>query len=262
MVGAAIGNDLAPSNADDSLDDADGYRSIFEYRSLLDMELQIGGDRTGAVAALTLVADPLQLVAEGGSIAIGPPVDVLRGETAGHGAGGEHCRLEANPLLVRPVDQLQRVSGRDAGVVERPQNLQRGEDAVGAVIAATPAHGVDVGGHDDRGGTHCPGAAPGDVAKVIDANAQPGLLHPAAKEIACGTIFRRKSEPGDAPVRGRSDLGELTQVLVQPFGVDAHVSSLAHPITLNVRVASLRRRPPSAVQTMVSSIRIPNWPGR
>src|SRR5215218_9330993 len=222
MVGAAIGNDLAPSNADDSLDDADGYRSIFEYRSLLDMELQVGGDRTGSVAALTLVADPLQLVAEGGSIAIGPPVDVLRGEAAGHGAGGEHRRLEANPLLVRPVDQLQGVPGRHANVIERAHDLQRGENAVGAVVAAAAAHGVDVGGHDDRGAALRPGAAAGDVAKVVDADVQPGLLHPAAKEIACGTILWRQSEPGDAPAGGCSDPGELPQVLVQPFGVDAH----------------------------------------
>src|SRR5829696_2666471 len=222
MVGAAIGNDLAPSNADDSLDDADGYRSIFEYRSLLDMELQVGGDRTGSVAALTLVADPLQLLAEGGPIAIGPPVDVFRGEPAGDGAGGEHRRLEPNPLLVRPVDQLQRAPSRHAGIVQGAHDLQRGEDAVGAIITTAAAHAVDVGGHDNRGAALRTRAAPGDIAEVVDTNAQPGLLHPAAEEIACSAIFWRQGEPSDAPAGGRSDLGELPQVLVQPFGIDAH----------------------------------------
>ena len=96
MIGAPIGDDLAPGDADDPFDDADGDGRILQHRTLLDVQLQVGGDRTGAVAALALVADPLQLVAEGGAIAIGPPVDVLRREAASHGAGGEHRRLEAN----------------------------------------------------------------------------------------------------------------------------------------------------------------------
>src|SRR5215204_4463048 len=153
------------------------------------MELQVRGDWTGAVLALAFVANAHQLVSERGPIAIGPSVDIVRCEAASNGAGGEHRRFEADPLLIRPVDELQWAAGRHAGIVERAHDLQGGEDTIGAVVATAAAHGVDVRGHHDRGAALPTGATPGHIAEVIDANVQPGLLQPAAKEIASSAIF-------------------------------------------------------------------------
>src|SRR5215211_4792400 len=154
------------------------------------MELQVRGDWTGAVLALAFVANAHQLVSERGSIAIGPSVDIVRCEAASYGAGGEHRRLKANPLLIRPVDELQWATGRHAGIVERAHDLQGGEDTIGAVVTAAAAYGVDVRGHYNRGAALPTGATPGHVAEIVDANLEPGLLHPATKEIASGAIFR------------------------------------------------------------------------
>ena len=64
----------------------------YQHRALLNVQLQIGGNGTGAVAAIAFVANVLQLTAEGDPITVGPPIDVLRGEAAGYGAGDTHGR--------------------------------------------------------------------------------------------------------------------------------------------------------------------------
>src|SRR5918998_2721586 len=139
MIGAPISDDLAPGDADNPFNDTDGDRRVLQNGTLLDVKLQVGGDRTGAVPSLTFVANTLQLIAERGSVAIGPSVDILRREAASHGTGGEHRRFETNPLLVRPVDELQWAAGHHAGIVERAHDLQGTEDTIGAVVATATA---------------------------------------------------------------------------------------------------------------------------
>ncbi len=300
MVGVAPHGHLRPGDADDALDDADRDTGVLQHGTLLDVQLQIGGDGAGAIAALALVADALQLVTEALAVAVGAAVDVVGGEAAGNGAGGEHGRLKANALFVRPVDQLQRLAGGHARVVQRAHHLQRRHHPIRAVVAAAAADGVDVGGHHHGGAALCAAPPTGHVAEVVDAHAQPGLLHPAAEQVARGTVLIRKRQPGHAPAGGGPNLGQLAQALVQAVGVDADgrreagggrregrwsESSLIavhdvllppsafrlppsafrlenYAITRSSRVASFRRRPPAAVQTTVSSMRMPNWPGK
>ena len=50
MIGAPIGDDLAPGDTDDPFDDTDGDCRILQHGALLDVQLQVGGDRTGAIS--------------------------------------------------------------------------------------------------------------------------------------------------------------------------------------------------------------------
>ena len=92
-------------------DDADVLALGLEDRPLLDVQFEQRVERAAAHRLRALEADPLQLVAEAealGVLAVIGPVELV---DAGEDAGGEHRRGEARPLLVGPVDHLDRDSG-------------------------------------------------------------------------------------------------------------------------------------------------------
>ena len=107
------------------------------------------------------VADAVQLVAEAGAVDAHDVEGLLEGHAPDEDQRAQHVGGEAGALLVgeegrRPAD------GRgDAGLLERLDDLEPGQHAEVAVVAAAGADGVDVGaGHDGRAVAHGPQRRP------------------------------------------------------------------------------------------------------
>src|SRR3990167_4684150 len=95
-------------------DDADVLALGFEDRALLDMQFEIGAELLLADRLLALEADALELVAEAGTLRVLAVVSPALFEDTGKDTRGEHGGGEARPLLVGPVDHLDRVFRPDA----------------------------------------------------------------------------------------------------------------------------------------------------
>ena len=115
---------------------------------------------------------------------------------------------------------------RTPGVVEGAHDLEPGEHAEGAVVAAAGADGVDVAaGHDrvERG----VGAGPGgdDVADAVDPDGEPEVPHPPDDQLAPAGVLVGEGEAAVAPVPGVAHRGEGVEVGQQPLPVDRRHAS-------------------------------------
>ena len=189
-----------------------GLPGRFEDRPLLDMRLEIGGDRAAAdrlgpakpirsssapsVTPVTLLSRP--------SPALGQIED------AGEHARADHRRREARALLVGPGDDLDRRLGLVAEIVQRAHHLEPGHHAVGAVELAAGRLGVEMAaGHDRRQARVAAGPAREDVADPVDRDGAAGLLAPADEEPPRLAVEIARREPAHPALRGRADLAPV-----------------------------------------------------
>ncbi len=162
--------DLVPALALGAGDDADRLARRFEDRPLLDMRLEIGGDRMAADRLGAGKADPFEFGAEGyaGEV-VGPGQTLGQIEDAGERARADHRRREARALLVGPGDDLDRRLGLVAEIVQGAHELEPGHHAIGAVELAAGRLGVEMAaGHDRRQARVAAGPAREDVADLVD----------------------------------------------------------------------------------------------
>ena len=144
--------DLVPALALGAGHHADRHARRFEDRPLLDMRLEIGGDRPAADRLGTGEADPRELGAEGDAGQIVRPRQTLGElEDAGEHPRADHRRRKARALLVGPGDDLDRRLGLVAEIVQGAHEFEPGHHAIGAVELAAGRLGVEMAaGHDRR----------------------------------------------------------------------------------------------------------------
>src|SRR5262249_27997872 len=137
----------------------------------------------------------------------------------GQGAAAGHAgRVDA--LLVVEADHLDLGGAGVAGLVQGAEDLEGGDDAVGAVQAAAGGGGVGggAGGGAGAGGAGEPGQ---EVAVGVGVRLEAGLAH-AAGEPAAGLLVRRRAgDAVDAAVGAAADAGQRGEVGEQPVRVDA-----------------------------------------
>ncbi len=123
-------------------------------------------------------------------------------------------------------------------------HLEPGEDAVGAVVAAARADGVDVRATHDGGEIAPPRAGVaglnGDhVADAVDADVEAQIPHPRRHQIAAGLVLVGQRQPG-APGRAGdgTHLGQLVEPPKQAGPVDAEglVQGRGHRVTVPSRL--------------------------
>ncbi len=106
---------------------------------------------------------------------------------------------------------------------DRFDHFEPGEDAEVAVVATAGADGVDVRpGHHRRDRRIEAGHRRDDVADAVGDDVEPELVHPAAHEVAAGSVLVGERQPGTAGrALDRADFAELHQPAQQPVDVDA-----------------------------------------
>src|SRR5438309_689603 len=110
---------------------------------------------------------------------------MFEGECATEDAGTHHDRNEAGTLLVGPDRDFDRRLGLDVSIIERPDDLERGEHTVVAVEPTAGRLGINVASGDHRWqASIASGAAHEDVADLVDRDAQSRSAAPADDEIS------------------------------------------------------------------------------
>src|SRR5262249_35799167 len=159
-------------------DDTDRESFLFQERTLLDVELEVGPERPGDARLGAEVADTLELVDQADAILVPRVVRVLQGDLACHDAAGDHRRLDARALLVGEDRQRHGVAGPDLRVVEAPDDLEAAENPQLTVVATTGRYRVHVGPHHDGWESRVPLSPAEDVAHLVDGDREPRLAHP------------------------------------------------------------------------------------
>src|SRR5262249_27582196 len=130
--------------------DTDVLALRFENWPLLDVEFEERREWVGTAAFAATIADRRERFAERRSSAIllrARPVGI---EDAAKDARSNQRRGEARAFLVGPIDHLDRRMGLVARLNQRPQRLQRSEDAEHAIEFAAGRLGIEMAAHCDR----------------------------------------------------------------------------------------------------------------
>ena len=162
-------------------------------------------------------------------------VDADRGERlperqrAGEHEAAEHVGLEARALLVGEEGDRQRPPGDDAGLVERLDDLEPGENAERAVVAPAGAHGVDVAAHHHRRAVLEAAAQADHIADRVDRDREAELAHPADDEVAALAVGVGEREAADPAVGPGAGFGQAFQARAEPRAVHSKILSHLGP---------------------------------
>ena len=96
--------------------------------------------------------------------------------------------------------------------VQRAHDLEAGQHAVIAVVAAAGAHRVDVAAGHDRGQVLAAGAQADHVADGVDADVEPQRLHPADDQVAADLVLVGERQPRAAAALDGADLQPARRV--------------------------------------------------
>ena len=191
---------------------------VVQHPPAFDMKLDIGrrpGQRVGAG-----IADGPQRRAEAGAVAVGACQRPVQPDIPGIDAAAQEAWLEPRALLPRPVDDGQVAAGTQGAGPHLVQYVVHrgacGHDAQRAVEPPALRLAVEVGAGHDHGGTRpCQVQHACHVADGIDADLHAQVLHPAAQEIACGTVGLCGGHPVHPAGRGGADGRHGRQHLLQ-----------------------------------------------
>ncbi len=218
---------------------------LLEDRTLLDVQLEVGPEWAGDAGLGAQIADALELVAETESVPVPCVVGVFEWNFPGHDAGTDHGGLEARALLVGEDGHGDRMPRLGLLVVERADRLERAEDAQLAVVPPARRHRIGVRAHHDRGQAVRSRARAEDIAHLIDRDGEPGLAHPADKQIAAAPIVVRQRHAGEPALGGGADLAQRVHALFEPLAIDAHGPSggqrLSHGLSSWALAGTARR---------------------
>ena len=207
---------------------------LLEHRPLLDVQLDVGVRRRTGHRSVARPADALELVPEHGAIDGDDVEGVLQRHAPGVDEAPEHVGGEAAALLVGEEGHGHRPPGADAGVVERPHDLEPGQHPEGAVVAPAGADGVDVApGHDRRAvavaGSAASRARPGGdhVADPVDPHVEAQGAHPPDHELAAAGVLVGERQAAVPAVAGVADRRQGLDVRQQAVGLDLHLAIVA-----------------------------------
>ena len=136
---------------------------------------------------------------------------LLERQPAGVDQRAQHVGREAGALLVGEEGDGQRAGGRDAGLLQRLDDLQAGQHPVVAVEAPARAHGVDVGAGHDRRIPRRTSHSAHDVADGVDRDRQAQVPHPGHDQVAALAVVVGQGEAAAATVAGGAELRQRVQ---------------------------------------------------
>jgi hypothetical protein len=135
------------------------------------------------------IADATQLRADRHAPRIGRGMRLREIQATGMHEAAHHVGLEPRALLVGEDGHAERACRRDAGIAERLDHLETGDDAVVAVVATARPDRVDMGSGED-GGTRAPsGRHAEDVADGVDPDLEFEVAHPGDDKIPALAIL-------------------------------------------------------------------------
>ena len=136
--------DLKPVQPLSVCHDADIDSSVLENRPLLDVKLEESGKLAGANLLVTDPADPFELAANRLASSVRAAIGPVQRVHASENTGGHHGRRKTCAFLICPVHNLNRMTGLDTGLIQRPDDFQPGKNAENAIILATCRLGVEM----------------------------------------------------------------------------------------------------------------------
>ena len=214
---------LEAVDPDDALDHRDPAALPLEVPALLDVELEDGPDPSrvedGALQRPGVEPVPLDPLVEAEPV-FAQPVQLAVVDGPGRRPAAEEAVPEVGALLVAPDDHFQRVAGLDPLLAERPQHLERSQDAERAVVVAALRDGVEVGPEEDGGQGLLPLAPAEEVAGGIGAHPESGAFHLARDPGPGREFLLRESEPVGAAAGVRAEAGERDERVAEAPGVD------------------------------------------
>ena len=197
---------------------------IFQYRPLLDMQLERGVDREAADRFRSGKADALQLIAKRLALRVHARIAEFLGVDAREHTGRHHGGGEARAFLVGPVGDHDRPPRLDLEIVERAHHLQRAQNAEYAVELAAGRLGVEMAAHQDRREVILNAGPSGEhVAHLVDFDRAAFLFAPSAKQFAALLVEVGEGEALASALGRGADLGHLHQRVPQALSIDAHV---------------------------------------
>ena len=189
--------------ARDRAHDAERQSLVLEQRPLLDVHLEVSGERS----RLARGAGEIRGIAACGTERIGErhPARVAQAKRPGvelpyEGARAEVARPESHPLLVREPDHLERDRQPRAGRVQPRDDLDREQHPERPVVAAGVGHRVEVRTEDQRRRARLVALVATDhVQGDVVAGAHACLAHPPEHELARLGECRRREPARDPP---------------------------------------------------------------
>ena len=148
----------------DRRDDAEIDAGALKHRALLDVELQVGAHLVGSARVREPGEVETRFGHRRGDAAAAPVLEVA---VAAERAAAQHPRLEAGPFLVVEGGDPDWSLRLDALGLQAPHDVERREDAEGAVVPAPAGHRVQVRAEEHRLAVACLPAAD-DVARRVE----------------------------------------------------------------------------------------------
>ena len=205
-------------------DDAEWDALAFQHRPLLDMRLEIGAEAScgGGVR----ISAPAAFGECGGEGRL--PEAVRRGEQAFLGREAHrdlarrHGGREARAFLIRPVDDRDGCLRARAAGVQRADNLEPQQHAIGAVVLAAGRHAIEMAADCDRGQRRI-GTRIGQhhAAEPVDRERAPCGECPVAQQRPRLAILRRQREAVHAAIGPGADARHVREALPEPVRVEA-----------------------------------------
>src|SRR5215470_12882855 len=246
---------LEPADTLDAIDDADGFVFSLENRALLDVQLEIR--RKGMITASlrSVISDRFQCLTKRRAAAIRSRGGPLLIEGAREHARRHHRRSKSGALFVGPVDDLDRGEGLVARINQRPQRLERSEDAEHAVELSSGRLSVEMAADRNRWNIASL-AAPACEHRShrIDGDGAPERLRAGLEPVAHLAVTLGKGQATNSTFRCSADRRGLHERVPEPLAVDFQVLALVHLVVIvwssrygrsGWRVASRRRFAPT-----------------
>ena len=150
---------------------------------------------------------------------------------AGEHTGGDHRGRETRALLVGPVHDLDRVLGLDAEIIQRPDHLQRAENAENTVILAAGRLGIQMAAQHHRKRIGVRAFAPGKhVAHAVDPHGQALVFTPLGEQITALLVGIGQRLAVITAAQAGPDLRHVHKAVPQPLPVDPDIAGrFSHP---------------------------------
>jgi hypothetical protein len=205
-------------------DRADGKAFDVEHRALLDVQLDEGVRIDGAGNGVAAIADARKLIAQHRAVDGLHRQRIVQPHAAGIDERAQHVGREARTLLIGEHRDGERAARRDAGIVEALNDLEAGEHAVIAVVAAAGAHRVDMRAGHDRRHILLALAQGDDVADLVDPHVEAEFAHPGHDEVAALLVVVGQRQAAAAAALDGADLRQPVQPVHQARVVDVQIA--------------------------------------
>src|SRR5215471_12415489 len=227
---------LEPADTLDAIDDADGFVFSLENRALLDMQLEVR--RKGMITASlrSAISDRFQCLTKRRAAAIRSRTGPFFIEGAREHARRHHRRSKSGALFVGPVDDLDRGEGLVARINQRPQRLERTEDAEHAVELSSSRLSVEMAADRNRWNIASL-AAPACEHRShrIDGDGAAQRLRSGLEPVAHLAVTFGQGQATNSTFRRSPNRCRLHEVMPKPLTIDREVLKPAHAFAIRGR---------------------------